>query len=198
MSSLTTTCLGVSNGSAALAITRAFRANRDRCLPGAAPLRGTDPFSARSSSSQAKRTVKIGVGLPATLHLNCFSVAEASAGSDASRCLPPLSAHRYSVVSHANAGRADEQPTTPLQEGVVKLHLCSEVGSCPIQALLPQEDRKALGALVVLSPSLSFANSEFTFANNLRLNKSAPSGDISVNADEARAAIGSADVFFGE
>jgi hypothetical protein len=39
-----------------------------------------------------------------------------------------------------------------------------------MQALLPQEDRKALGALVVLSPSLSFANSEFTFANNLRLN----------------------------
>jgi len=114
MSSLTTTCLGVSNGSAALAITRAFRANRDRCLPGAAPLRGTDPFSARPSSSQTKRTVKIGVGLPATLHLNCFSVAEASAGSDASRCLPPLSAHRYSVVSHANAGRADEQPTTPI------------------------------------------------------------------------------------
>src|SRR6266481_827183 len=49
--------------------------------------------------------------------LNCFSVAEASAGSDASRCLPPLSAHRYSVVSHANAGRADEQPTTPFPAG---------------------------------------------------------------------------------
>ena len=56
------------------------------------------------------------------------------------------------------------------EEGVVKVHLCSEVGSCPDPALLPQEDRKALGALVVLSPSLSFANSEFTFANNLRLN----------------------------
>src|SRR6516165_10559420 len=41
----------------------------------------------------------------------------------------------------------------------------------PSLALLPQENRKALGALVVLYPSLSFANSEFTFSNNLRLNR---------------------------
>ena len=41
----------------------------------------------------------------------------------------------------------------------------------PSLALLPQENRKALGALVVLYRSLSFANSEFTFSNNLRLNR---------------------------
>src|SRR5260370_39239165 len=45
----------------------------------------------------------------------------------------------------------------------------------PVLALLPQENRKALGALVVLYPSLSFANSEFTFSNNLRLNTSSGS-----------------------
>jgi len=40
----------------------------------------------------------------------------------------------------------------------------------PYKTLLSQENRKSLGALVVLYPSLSFANSEFTFSNNLRLN----------------------------
>src|SRR5271166_6240898 len=49
------------------------------------------------------------------------------------------------------------------EEGVVKSALA------PIQALLPQEDRKALGALVVLSPSLSFANSPRSLANNFRI-----------------------------
>jgi len=50
------------------------------------------------------------------------------------------------------------------------IHFARESALAPIRALLPQEDRKALGALVVLYPSLSFANSEFTFSNNLRLN----------------------------
>ena len=50
------------------------------------------------------------------------------------------------------------------------VHFARESALAPIRALLPQEDRKALGALVVLCPSLSFANNEFTFANNLRLN----------------------------
>jgi len=39
----------------------------------------------------------------------------------------------------------------------------------PIQALLPQEDRKALGALVVLSASLSFANSPRSLAINFQI-----------------------------
>jgi hypothetical protein len=50
------------------------------------------------------------------------------------------------------------------------VHFARESVLAPIRALLPQEDRKALGALVVLYPSLSFANNELTFANNLRLN----------------------------
>ena len=50
------------------------------------------------------------------------------------------------------------------------VHFARESALAPIRALLPQEDRKALGALVVLYPSLSFANNVFTFANNLRLN----------------------------
>ena len=40
------------------------------------------------------------------------------------------------------------------------------------------KDGKSLGALVVLYPSLSFANSEFTFANNLRLNSYNELGDV--------------------
>jgi hypothetical protein len=40
---------------------------------------------------------------------------------------------------------------------------------CPGLMSLPQEDRKALGALVVLSPSLSFANSPRSLANNFRI-----------------------------
>src|SRR5271166_2404552 len=49
-----------------------------------------------------------------------------------------------------------------LDDGFDKWHsLCSGVDSCPVLARLPQENRKALGALVVLYPSLSFANSEF-------------------------------------
>jgi hypothetical protein len=50
------------------------------------------------------------------------------------------------------------------------VHFARESALAPIRALLPQEDRKALGALVVLYLSLSFANNEFTFANNFRLN----------------------------
>jgi hypothetical protein len=42
---------------------------------------------------------------------------------------------------------------------------------CPGLMSLPQEDRKALGALVVLSPSLSFANSPRSLANNFRIDK---------------------------
>jgi hypothetical protein len=188
-------------------------------------------------------SVKIGIGCyPTSQLLQCGTRV---AGSDASRYLPPLSAHRYSVVTHANAGRADEQPTTPfpetlpfrppghmsaapswspwsrtvipmhdgsgsfsfvcffthsvllrpvkaarpsallgeddstfnadrsgvLQEGVLKVHLC--FGSRllpPSKRSFRWKDGKSLGALVVLYPSLSFANSEFTFANNLRLN----------------------------
>ena len=51
------------------------------------------------------------------------------------------------------------------------VHFARESALAPIRALLRQEDRQALGALVVLYPSLSFANNEFTFANNLRLNR---------------------------
>ena len=52
----------------------------------------------------------------------------------------------------------------------IGVHFARESALAPIRALLRQEDRQALGALVVLYPSLSFANNEFTFANNLRLN----------------------------
>ena len=38
-----------------------------------------------------------------------------------------------------------------------------------MEICLPQEDRKALGALVVLSPSLSFANSPRSLANDFRI-----------------------------
>jgi hypothetical protein len=54
------------------------------------------------------------------------------------------------------------------------VHFARESALAPIRALIPQEDRKALGALVVLYPSLSFANNELTFANNLRLNNPSP------------------------
>src|SRR5271165_6241004 len=40
-----------------------------------------------------------------------------------------------------------------------------------IEICLPQEDRKALGALVVLSPWLSFANSPRSLANNFRIDR---------------------------
>src|ERR1700730_4997853 len=63
MSSLTT-CLGVSNGSAALAYNTSVPSEPriDVCLA-QLPLGETNPLSARSRSSQTKRTVKIGVGL---------------------------------------------------------------------------------------------------------------------------------------
>jgi hypothetical protein len=47
MSSLTTTCLGVSNGSAALAITRAFRANRESMFAWRSSLFGGRTHSVR-------------------------------------------------------------------------------------------------------------------------------------------------------
>ena len=57
-------CSGESNGSAASSIIRAFRRPTNQHLPGAAfPAGQTDPLSARSRSSQTKRTVRIGVGL---------------------------------------------------------------------------------------------------------------------------------------
>jgi hemolysin-activating ACP:hemolysin acyltransferase len=49
------------------------------------------------------------------------------------------------------------------------VHFALKSALASIQALLPQEDRKAVGALVVLYPSLSFANSALLFAFNSRL-----------------------------
>src|SRR6476620_11503435 len=54
MSSLTTACLGVLNGSSSSAITRAFRANRESMFAWRSSLlEETDPLSARSRSSRA-------------------------------------------------------------------------------------------------------------------------------------------------
>jgi hypothetical protein len=60
---------------------------------------------------------------------------------------------------------------------------------CPGLMSLPQEDRKALGALVVLSPSLSFANSPRSLANNFRIDRkkgTIPITDSHVYGDEQK------------
>jgi hypothetical protein len=72
---------------------------------------------------------------PATLHLNCFSVAEAPAGSNGSRCLPPSSAHRYYVVSHGALGELTSShnaiPRSNYLFSVPPGHMCAEPSWSP-------------------------------------------------------------------
>jgi hypothetical protein len=156
------------------------------------PLGETNPLSARSRSSQTKRTVKIGVGL-----LPYISIAS-------------VWQKRWPVVTDLAAYRHRLRIDTTSCRIVVLGELTSSLA--PIRALLPEGDRKALGALAVfylvvdndkppfppadctswneperdghatfpvsswrakctptITNSLSFADSEFTFSNNLRL-----------------------------
>ena len=74
MSSLMTISFGVSNGSAALAITRAFQATAHRCLPGADPSRGDKPTQCEIALLSKEKNGQDRCW-PATLHFNCFTVA---------------------------------------------------------------------------------------------------------------------------
>jgi hypothetical protein len=61
---------------------------------------------------------------------------------------------------------------------------------CPGLMSLPQEDRKALGALVVLSPSLSFANSPRSLANNFRIDTLYPITSTARSSSEKPSVVG--------
>src|SRR5260370_128835 len=56
------------------------------------PAGETNPLSARSRSSQTKRTVRIAVGLLPYI-FDCFGLAAASTGDKGPRCQPPSAVH---------------------------------------------------------------------------------------------------------
>src|SRR5271157_2523976 len=113
MSSLTTTCLGVSNGSAALAITRAFRANRESMFAWRSSLLGRGTHSARDRAplKRKERTRSVLACYPTSQLLQCGR----SAGTDLAAYRHRLR-NRYYVVSHGGAGRADERPQRQSQK----------------------------------------------------------------------------------
>ena len=105
---LTMTRFGVSNGSVALATTRACRATPNHRLPNAASS-GRDESAQRASSFLANENNGKDQCWSATVHLNRFGLAAAAAGSNESRCLPPSTMHRYIIVPIGDIGRADGQ-----------------------------------------------------------------------------------------
>ena len=199
------------------------------------PAGETNPLSARSRSSQTKRTVRIAIGLlpyisiasvwqqrrpvikdlAASRHRLCIDtslcrtvalaelanaiprssylfgvswpdvrrtllVAVEQNGDPYAVMIPTLEVIRFYYAPSTRLAQAlflgeynetfSAAHSGVLQEGVVKVHLCSEFGYCP--------DPSARGALVVLTPSLSFANSPRSLANNFRIDACLPSRAI--------------------
>ena len=89
MSSLTTTCLGVSNGSAALAITRAFRANRESMCAWRSSLLGRRTHSARDRAPRKRKERSRSV-------LACYPTSQLlQCGRSAGPVVTDLAAYRH-------------------------------------------------------------------------------------------------------
>src|SRR6266404_6976564 len=71
------------------------------------PAGETNPLSARSRSSQTKRTVE-NRRWPTALHFDCFGMAAASTGDKGPRCQPPSAVHRHVIASNGGVGGTGE------------------------------------------------------------------------------------------